>query len=90
MRELPVLNNPSHIVPVMVGDPVQCKNISDLLLDRYDVYVQPVNYPTVRRGTKRLRITPSPFHTDADIEHLVNSLATIWPQLANCRSSVTG
>jgi 5-aminolevulinate synthase len=78
---IPSLKNPSHIVPVMVGDPVRCKLISDMLLDEYDVYIQPINYPTVPRGTERLRITPSPFHTDADIEHLVRSLGAIWSHL---------
>jgi 5-aminolevulinate synthase len=78
---IPTLRNPSHIVPVMVGDPVRCKDISDLLLEKHDIYVQPINYPTVPRGTERLRITPSPFHTDADIEQLVGSLVAIWSQL---------
>jgi 5-aminolevulinate synthase len=68
------LNNPSHIVPVMVRDPVLCKQISDVLIDRYGIYIQPINYPTVPRGTERLRITPSPHHSDADIEHLVQAL----------------
>jgi 5-aminolevulinate synthase len=72
------LDNPSHIVPIMVCDPVLCKQISDVLIDRYGIYVQPINYPTVPRGTERLRITPSPHHTDADIEHLVLALAEIW------------
>ena len=79
---IPHLDNPSHIVPVMVGDPVLCKQISDLLLDQYDIYVQPINYPTVPRGTERLRITPSPFHSDADIDYLIESLVAIWSQLA--------
>ena len=79
---IPHLPNPSHIVPVMVGDPVLCKQISDWLLDRHAIYVQPINYPTVPRGTERLRITPGPLHTDADIDHLVESLSAIWSQLS--------
>jgi 5-aminolevulinate synthase len=84
---VPHLENPSHIVPVMVGDPVQCKQISDTLLDHYGVYVQPINYPTVPRGTERLRFTPSPLHTDADIDHLVASLSAIWSQMSLKRAA---
>ncbi|MCU4181223.1 5-aminolevulinate synthase [Bosea sp. BH3] len=75
---IPHLANPSHIVPVMVGEAKACKAISDELLARFDIYVQPINYPTVPRGTERLRITPSPFHTDAHIEALVAALTAIW------------
>ncbi|WP_157019699.1 5-aminolevulinate synthase [Mesorhizobium xinjiangense] len=83
---IPYMPNPSHIVPVMVGDPVKCKWISDLLLDNYGVYVQPINYPTVPRKTERLRITPSPLHTDADIDHLIGALSDLWSQCALARA----
>jgi 5-aminolevulinate synthase len=78
---LPHMENPSHIVPLMVGDPVRCKQISDVLLRDYAIYVQPINYPTVPRGTERLRITPSPMHTEQDITNLVRALSAIWSEL---------
>jgi 5-aminolevulinate synthase len=82
---IPVMANDSHIVPVMVGDAVKCKWLSDILLDRHGIYVQPINYPTVARKTERLRITPSPLHTDADIEQLIASLSELWSQCALAR-----
>ena len=77
---IPHIDNPSHIIPVMVGDPVKCKYLSDILMSDYGIYIQPINYPTVPKGTERLRITPSPVHSSADIDHLVNALETLWTQ----------
>lgn len=85
--DLPHLENPSHIVPVMVGDAVRCKQISDVLLENFGIYVQPINYPTVPRGTERLRFTPGPLHTDEDIDYLVETLSAIWSQLGLKRAA---
>lgn len=75
---LPYIMNESHIVPIMVGEATLCREISDELLKRFGHYLQPINYPTVLRGTERLRLTPGPLHSEADIEDLVESLAIIW------------
>ncbi|MEM8652710.1 MAG: 5-aminolevulinate synthase [Pseudomonadota bacterium] len=83
---IPHQMNPGHIIPVMVKDPVKCKWISDLLLNNYGIYVQPINYPTVPKGTERLRITPGPLHTDQDIENLVSALSDLWSQCALARN----
>ncbi|MEL7093311.1 MAG: 5-aminolevulinate synthase [Pseudomonadota bacterium] len=79
---IPHMENPSHIIPVMIKDPVKCRMLSDYLMQRYGIYVQPINYPTVPKGTERLRFTPSPLHSEDDIEHLVNALKDLWKQCA--------
>jgi 5-aminolevulinate synthase len=78
---IPVLDNPTHIVPVMVRDSAKAKQASDLLLERHNLYIQPINYPTVPRGTERLRVTPTPFHTDGMIDHLVEALVDVFDAL---------
>lgn len=79
---IPHMANDSHIVPVIIGDPVKCRMISDILMEDWGIYVQPINYPTVPKGTERLRLTPSPHHSDADIDHLVMALASLWRRCA--------
>ncbi|MEM8970516.1 MAG: 5-aminolevulinate synthase [Pseudomonadota bacterium] len=85
---IPHIENPSHIVPVIVGDPVKCKALTDALLFDYGIYVQPINYPTVPRGTERLRINPGPLHTKDQATELVNALSTLWRQLGlSCQAA---
>ena len=79
---IPHIANESHIIPVMIGDPVKCRMLSDILMDDWGIYVQPINYPTVPKGTERLRITPGPLHSDADVDHLVAALSALWQRCA--------
>ncbi|SEM85535.1 5-aminolevulinate synthase [Pseudorhodobacter antarcticus] len=86
---LPLIDHGSHIVPVHVGNPVHCKALSDLLLDRFGIYVQPINFPTVPRGTERLRFTPSPVHDPSQIDMLVRAMDTLWQQCALNRAEMS-
>ena len=79
--KLPVMMADTHLVPLLVGDPERCKALSDTLLFDFGIYVQPINYPTVPKGTERLRFTPSPQHTEAMMDELVSALLAIWKQL---------
>ena len=86
---LPLIDHGSHIIPVVVGNPVHTKKLSDMLLSDFDIYVQPINYPTVPRGTERLRFTPSPVHSPEQIEHLVKSMDYLWSHCALNRAELS-
>ncbi len=85
---IPHMPNPSHIIPIMVGDPVKCRYISDRLLQEHGIYIQPINYPTVPKGTERLRITPSPVHGPADVDRLIGALGALWSECNIARRPV--
>ena len=87
---LPIIDHGSHIVPVIVGDPVHTKQLSDMLLENFGIYVQPINYPTVPRGTERLRFTPSPVHTPKMLDELVRAMDGLWQHCALYRQDLTG
>jgi 5-aminolevulinate synthase len=78
---IPMMSSQSHIIPVPIGDPGRCRQASALLLEKFAIYVQPINYPTVPKGTERLRITPTPFHNDQLIDELANALNEVWDTL---------
>src|SRR5690606_7894727 len=86
---LPIIDHGSHIVPLIVGDPKHTKLLSDMLLELHGIYVQPINYPTVPRGTERLRFTPSPVHGPAEIEALVKALDNLWAHCALNRAELS-
>ena len=86
-KGLPVMDNPSHIVPLLVGDPVKCKSLTDSLLLTHKVYLQPINYPTVERGTERVRITPGPLHSEDDLDYLTSALDAEWTRLGLTRNA---
>jgi 5-aminolevulinate synthase len=75
------MSSDTHIVPLFVGDPEKCKQASDILLEEHGIYIQPINYPTVAKGTERLRITPSPYHDDGLIDQLAEALLQVWDRL---------
>lgn len=87
---LPIIDHGSHIVPLIVGDPVHTKQLSDMLLDDFGIYVQPINFPTVPRGTERLRFTPSPVHGPGELDALVGALDNLWSQCALNRAELAG
>ena len=86
---LPILDHGSHIVPVHVGNPIHCKLLSDMLLESFGIYVQPINFPTVPRGTERLRFTPSPVHDSQQIDRLVKAMDHLWRQCALNRAEIS-
>jgi 5-aminolevulinate synthase len=86
---LPIMDHGSHIVPVHVGNPVHCKMLSDMLLDQFGIYVQPINFPTVPRGTERLRFTPSPVHDARQIDNLIKAMDSLWVHCALNRAEVS-
>tara|TARA_A100001011_G_scaffold329624_1_gene354993 strand:+ start:7848 stop:9068 length:1221 start_codon:yes stop_codon:yes gene_type:complete len=79
--DIPIISNNSHIIPIIVGDPDLCKKASDILLQKYNIYVQPINYPTVPRGTERLRVTPTPLHNTKMINYFIDSIKKVWSTL---------
>ncbi len=87
---LPIIDHGSHIVPVIVGDPRHTKLLSDMLLEQFGIYVQPINYPTVPRGTERLRFTPSPVHGPDEIDRLVKAMDRLWAHCALNRAEQAG
>ena len=86
---LPIIDHGSHIVPVIVGDPVHTKKLSDMLLDKFGIYVQPINFPTVPRGTERLRFTPSPVHGPEEIDNLIKGMDQLWAHCALNRAELS-